>query len=145
MSTNLKLSKSAGGVVINTKGEILVVKQAGDSFVSWSLPKGRIDDGEETLETARREIYEESGISELELIKQLPSYQRHPFTIDGQLDMDELKTLHFFLFKTKQMELRPLDPDNPEARWIKKEEVSKLLTHPEDKKFFENIQKEIII
>jgi hypothetical protein len=34
------------------------------------------------------------------------------------------------------MELNPVDKDNPEARWVKKQEVSKLLTHPKDRAFF---------
>jgi len=39
----MKETKSAGGVVINNHGRILVVSQKG---TSWSLPKGHIDEGE---------------------------------------------------------------------------------------------------
>lgn len=63
----MKRTKSAGGVVLNKNEEILVVNQNGNS---WSLPKGHIDEGEEVLEAAVREIYEESGISKLKFIKE---------------------------------------------------------------------------
>ena len=58
----MKKTKSAGGVVLNNKGEILIVNQHGNS---WSLPKGHIEEGEEILEAAKRETYEESGIRNL--------------------------------------------------------------------------------
>jgi len=48
-----------------------------------------------------------------------------------------------FLFKTQQSYLKPVDPENPEAKWLKKEEVANLLTHPKDKEFFLSIMKEI--
>lgn len=52
-------TRSAGGVVLNRQGLVLVVNQDGRT---WSLPKGHVDAGEEPLEAARREAYEESGI-----------------------------------------------------------------------------------
>jgi len=60
--------RCAGGIVLNDRGEVLVVNQRRSS---WSLPKGHCDIGEDELETAKREIYEESGVSQLEYIKKL--------------------------------------------------------------------------
>jgi 8-oxo-dGTP pyrophosphatase MutT (NUDIX family) len=128
----MKRTESAGGVVINRRGEILVVSQHG---TSWSLPKGRIEAGEDRLAAARREIYEEAGITELELLEELGSYTR--FRLNGaEEDTSELKTIHMFLFRTEQNDLAPVDPDNPEARWVERGEVAELLTHPKDREFY---------
>ena len=133
--------KSAGGVVVNAKGEILVVSQKGNS---WSLPKGIIEDGEDAFSAAKREIYEESGINELELISDFGSYSRFKISKDGKgEDSSVLKTIFMFHFKTVQMDLKPIDKDNPEARWVKKDEVANLLTHPKDKEFFLKIKDKI--
>ena len=43
---------------------------------------------------------------------------------------------HFFLFKAKKQKLEPIDPNNPEAKWIKPEEVIDYVTHQKDKDFF---------
>lgn len=126
-------TRSAGGVVLNPEGEVLVVSQHG---TSWSLPKGHIDEGEDALAAAKREIFEESGISELEFKGGLGSYQRHKIGKEGGEDTSELKNIQIFLFTTRQVDLKPQDPHNPEARWVKKEEVADLLTHPKDKEFF---------
>jgi len=127
---------SAGGVVTNTYGQILVVSQRG---TSWSLPKGHIDPGEDPLTAARREIYEESGIRDLQLVRELGTYSRYKIGARGDEDPSERKTITMFLFRTNQNDLQPIDPDNPEARWVPKSEVAALLTHPKDKQFFANL------
>jgi ADP-ribose pyrophosphatase YjhB (NUDIX family) len=129
----IKKTNSAGGIVLNSIGEVLVVNQNRNS---WSLPKGHIDKGEDAIVAAVREIYEESGVKDLEFIKDLGKYERFKIGLNGKDDHSELKTIHMFLFRTKQMELKPIDKENPEARWVKRNEVSKLLTHPKDREFF---------
>jgi len=137
----VRKTKSAGGVVVNSDGKVLVVDQRG---TSWSLPKGHIDDGETPLQTAKREIYEESGISDLEFVEELGSYQRHKIPNNGKgEDKSELKTIYMFLFTTTQNKLKPLDSHNHQAKWLKKEEVSDQLTHIKDKEFFQSIIEKI--
>ena len=141
MENKLKETISAGGVVLNSLGQVLVVGQRG---TSWSLPKGHVEEGEDILTTAKREIYEESGVNDLTLIKEFESYQRYKISEDGKgEDRSLLKTLHIFLFTTTQMELSPIDPENPEALWVEKDKVADLLTHPKDKEFFLKIKNEI--
>ena len=65
--TNMKLIPAAGGLVLNPKKEVLFIFRNG----VWDLPKGWIEKGE-TIETAAiREVEEECGISNLQLIKPL--------------------------------------------------------------------------
>jgi ADP-ribose pyrophosphatase YjhB (NUDIX family) len=133
----MKKTHSAGGVVTNSEGEVLVVSQHG---TSWSLPKGHIDRGESALVAAMREIYEESGIRDLELIRELGTYERHRIGVDGGDDRSELKVITMFLFRTSEKSLRPVDPDNPEARWVERSKVAPLLTHEKDKEFFQRVE-----
>jgi 8-oxo-dGTP pyrophosphatase MutT (NUDIX family) len=134
----MKKTHSAGGVVTNDEGEVLVVSQHG---TSWSLPKGHIDPGESALVAAKREIYEESGIRDLEFIRELGSYERYRIGVDGGDDPSELKVITMFLFRTSEKSLKPVDHDNPEARWVEKPKVALLLTHEKDKEFFQCIEK----
>ncbi|HEX8720173.1 MAG TPA: NUDIX domain-containing protein [Pyrinomonadaceae bacterium] len=129
-------TESAGGVVLDAGGRVLVVSQRG---TSWSLPKGHVEEGEDYLAAARREIHEESGVSELELVRELGSYSRHRLGPEGREETAELKTIHMFLFRTRQTELRPLDPHNPVALWVEPARVAGLLTHPKDAEFFESV------
>jgi ADP-ribose pyrophosphatase YjhB (NUDIX family) len=133
----MKKTHSAGGVVVNSEGDVLVVSQHG---TSWSLPKGHIDPGEDALVAAKREIYEESGIRGLEFVRELGTYERHKIGVDGGDDRSELKVITMFLFRTSEKSLKPVDPDNPEARWVEKSKVALLLTHEKDKEFFQRLE-----
>jgi len=130
--------QSAGGVILNPRGEVVVVSQQGDS---WSLPKGHVDLGESALEAAKREVAEESGITELQFVRKLGSYERYRIGKGGTgEDTSELKEIHMFLFTTDEDTLAPVDPGNPEAQWVPIHEVANLLTHPKDRDFFDSIR-----
>ncbi len=127
--------KSAGGIIFNSNGEVLVVQNKG---LSWSLPKGHIEPGEEPLTAAYREIREESGLTNLVLVKELPAYTRPKFDPVKGNDENQQKTIYLFVFTTQETALQPVDPDNPQAIWVSKEKVVSILTNPGDK---ENIGK----
>jgi len=130
---------SAGGVVVHD-GKILVVSQQGRS---WSLPKGGVEEGEDFLSAAKREIFEETGVSNLKFIKQLPSYTRFRGGLDDKDDTSVLKTIHMYLFTTPEEKLSPRDQANPEARWVDKDKVCDILTFTKDKEFFQKIMFEL--
>ncbi len=60
---------TAGGIVYrrNKKGdvEILLIQDAKDR---WTIPKGHIEEGETAQETAKREIAEEAGLKDTDVI-----------------------------------------------------------------------------
>jgi len=128
-----KYTQCAGGIVINDNQEIAIVNQ---NHNSWSLPKGHVDKGETILDAAIREIYEETGIKDLKLIKPLGDYGRYRIGLNGENDKSEFKTINIFLFTSNQKELNPIDPNNPEAKWIPYNKVSNYLTHINDREFF---------
>jgi ADP-ribose pyrophosphatase YjhB (NUDIX family) len=126
---------SAGGIVINSDGQIALAQHEDGA---WSLPKGHVEANEDLEAAAKREIYEETGISHLKLIKQFPSYQRP--------DADRpnvLKTINIFLFKTEETELKPTEKDIIGAKWVDKEQVAKILSYQKDKEFFNSAISEI--
>lgn len=135
-----EVAESAGGVVLNPRGEVLVVNQNRNS---WSLPKGHIDPGESPREAAEREIYEESGVKKLQFIRSLGSYERPRIGKNGGSDRTQIKRITLFLYTTTQKVLRPVDPENPEARWVSRSKVADLLTHAKDKAFFRGLLKNL--
>lgn len=133
---------SAGGIVLNARGEVAVVRN-GPGLPWWGFPKGHVDPGEKILEAAMREIKEETGIADLSLVRELGSYERYKGKPGGGDDTSELKTIYMFLFTTTQETIAPLDPGNPEARWVRKEDVEQLLTHPLDSAFYRSVLAEL--
>ncbi len=127
----------AGGIVVNVRGEIALVRNGPDF---WGFPKGHIDEDENALAAARREIEEETGLRRVTRTKELGSYERYKGTPDGGDDMSERKTIYMFLFTTKEETLAPTDSDNPEARWVRPDDVEKMLTHPKDAEFWRGVR-----
>ena len=60
--------------------------------------------------------------------------------MNGGDDRSERKEITMFLFRTSEKLLRPVDPDNPEARWVERSKVTPLLTHEGDKEFFRGVE-----
>lgn len=130
-------SYSAGGIV-TCNGEVLLVCENGNFF---GFAKGRIESGERDIEAAMREIREETGLWECKLVRKLGSYERHPFTLQNQLDTTELKHITMFLFATDSTILGIPEEDTTVGRWISKNEVYETLTHPEDKAFYASVER----
>lgn len=122
---------SAGGIILNNLGEVLLINE-GDDF--WGFPKGRIESGEDVLSAAKREIREETGLARLAYIRELGSYQRYP-VINGKVDRSEMKNITLILF-TADETLTAENEENNESRWVKREDVAKMLTDVKDREFY---------
>lgn len=76
---NLPYRPCVGMMVLNEKGLVWVGRRlsVGNSESDgtpqlWQMPQGGIDEGEEALGAARRELYEETGISSITLLAEAP-------------------------------------------------------------------------
>ena len=58
----MTIVKTAGVFVINKKLELLVAHPTKHDKDFWSIPKGKIDAGEDSLTAALRELWEESNV-----------------------------------------------------------------------------------
>uniref|UniRef100_A0A915EPN0 Nudix hydrolase domain-containing protein n=1 Tax=Ditylenchus dipsaci TaxID=166011 RepID=A0A915EPN0_9BILA len=53
----------AGGLVVRSNGDILLIKERKGMYLGWKLPGGVADPGEEIGQAAQREVLEETGIT----------------------------------------------------------------------------------
>lgn len=59
--------QAGGGLVSNDDNEYLLILRRG----KWDLPKGKLDEGETIEECAVREVQEETGLKDVEIVKPL--------------------------------------------------------------------------
>lgn len=83
---------AGGGKVFNEKGHILFIFRNG----KWDLPKGKVEKKERIERTAIREVEEETGVCDLEIIKPLPTTY-HIFKRNGSF---KFKITYWFEMKT---------------------------------------------
>lgn len=76
--------QAAGGVVVDDQGRVLLIERTVDGHHEVRLPKGHIDPGESPDEAARREVCEETGFCDLEVLADL-GWQEVVFEHKGRL------------------------------------------------------------
>jgi 8-oxo-dGTP pyrophosphatase MutT (NUDIX family) len=109
-----RLETSSGGVVYRAGDHDTLFLLIKDPYDNWGLPKGHLEGGETPVEAAIREVAEETGLSELSVIEQLP-------TIDWYFkDRGDLvhKFCHFFLIECANGDPKPqVDEGISECVW----------------------------
>src|SRR4051794_12516004 len=114
--------QAAGGVVVDADGRIAVVHRP--RYDDWSLPKGKLDEGESFEEAALREVAEETGLT-CRLKQQLgdASYRDRK---------DRAKLVRYFEMEPASGEFAPND-EVDELRWLTPEEALGELTYEFDR------------
>lgn len=96
----------------------------------WGFPKGIKEEKEEEIETAKREVEEETGIKDLKFILGFRRAYQYQFWKAGKR---VLKTAIFFLAETKEKNVR-ISWEHEGYAWLSFEEAIKKLKFEEDKK-----------
>ena len=65
----LPLRTGVGIVLLNHENNIFVGKRIDNPKNSWQMPQGGVDQNENFLEAAKRELEEDTGIKSVKLIK----------------------------------------------------------------------------
>jgi len=67
---NLPLRNGVGIIVLNDQNKVFVAKRIDNPKNFWQMPQGGVDEGEDFLEAAYRELKEETSIVDVKLIKE---------------------------------------------------------------------------
>ena len=68
---HLPLRNGVGIVVLNKNNKVFVAKRIDNPKNFWQMPQGGVDDGEDFLIAAYRELKEETSINNVELIQEI--------------------------------------------------------------------------
>jgi ADP-ribose pyrophosphatase YjhB (NUDIX family) len=116
-----KMIDAAGGVVLNKKGEILIIRRRD----KWDLPKGKLEKGESYQHAAVREVNEECGIGYPEIVKPLLSTY-HTYRLNEKLVLK--KTFWFEMkYEGNDTPVPLAEEDITEIRWCRKTDLPEIL------------------
>jgi 8-oxo-dGTP pyrophosphatase MutT (NUDIX family) len=116
-----KYIQAAGGVVLNTKNELLLIFRKG----KWDLPKGKLDKSETLEECALREVEEETGLKGIKLGKYLTTTY-HTYTEFGK---HFLKESHWYKMKYsgKETPVPQVEEQITEVKWVPLADLEKYM------------------
>lgn len=90
----------------------------------WDFPKGAIEEGETELDTVRREVWEETGLDNIEIIKDFRKEIEYNYRKLGELVR---KRVVFYLAKSNTKEVR-LSYEHKNYIWLDYSRAMKRLT-----------------
>ncbi len=114
---------SAGAIVLNPQGKILIMYQTSNSY--WEFPKGKQEPGETIRETLCRELNEETGIVNFEIDPGFKEEIFYKFWLDEKTLVN--KKVIYYLLRTA--ELVRLSAEHFEYKWVTIRAAKKYLRH----------------
>lgn len=113
---------SAGGVVYRNVDGVLDIQLIQDRYGKISLPKGKMEAGENTEQTALREILEETGIiGKIEELIEVVKYT-YNHSVKGKVD----KEVYYYLVQAVGGELHAQVEEIRGVEWVTPEEAVRL-------------------
>ena len=127
----LPLRIGVGIVLLNHENNVFVGKRIDNPKNSWQMPQGGVDQNEDFLQAARRELEEETGIKSVKLIKALDGWLNYdlPENLLGKLWNGKYRGqkqkwfVMKFLGKTDEINVKTKNPEFFDWKWIKPSEL----------------------
>ena len=133
MSNNnkLPLRTGVGIVLLNNQNNIFVGRRIDNPKNSWQMPQGGVDQNENFLQAAKRELKEETGIKSVKLIKELDGWFQYdlPKYLLGKLWKGKYRGqkqkwfVMKFLGQQDEINVNTKNPEFLDWKWV---ELSKL-------------------
>ena len=137
-----KSIRAAGGIVYrqNQTGEpeFLILQHKYGKY--WSFPKGRSEKGETSLDTAKREIHEETGISEFKFLEKFSETINYFVRRGKRLIPKEVR--YFLVQFSKSVEVN-LSPEHIAYKWLNFDDAISQITHNNSKELLSEVYRQL--
>jgi putative (di)nucleoside polyphosphate hydrolase len=122
-------------MLINKLGLVFVGRRIDNSADKWQMPQGGIDDGENPQEAAFRELMEEVGTANAEVVASLDEwlYYDLPDELKGKmwggkyLGQRQRWFAMRFLGEDSEINIQTEEPEFQEWKWIEREQLPDLI------------------
>ena len=130
---HLPLRIGVGIVVLNKNNKIFVAKRIDNPKDFWQMPQGGVDENESYLDAAYRELYEETNIKEIELIKEVEEFTTYelPDHLLGIIWKGKFKGqkqkwfIMRFVGNENEIDINTKKPEFLDWKWIDVNEITK--------------------
>ena len=133
----LPLRNGVGIVVLNKENKVFVAKRIDNPKDFWQMPQGGVNDGEDFLTAAYRELEEETSIKNVKLIKEIDGTTTYllPEHLLGLIWKGKYKGqkqkwfLMRYMGEDKDINVKTIKPEFLEWKWIDINEITEIVVN----------------
>ena len=134
---NLPLRVGVGIVILNKKNQVFVAKRIDNPKNFWQMPQGGVDEGENFYNAALRELYEETSIKNVLLLKEIDNYLSYelPDYLLGIIWKGKYKgqKQKWFIMRfdgeDSEINIKTEKPEFFEWKWVEIEDLTNVVVH----------------
>jgi len=131
----LPLRNGVGIVVLNKYNKVFVAKRIDNPKNFWQMPQGGVDEDEDFLKAAYRELEEETSIKNVELIKELNGMTTYelPNRLLGIIWKGKYRGqkqkwfLMKFTGKDEEINIKTKNPEFLDWKWIELDQITEVV------------------
>ena len=147
----LPLRNGVGVIVLNQNNQIFVAKRIDNPKNFWQMPQGGVDKGEGFFDAAKRELFEETSIKSVNLIKEIDgfiSYELPDYLLGiiwkGKFKGQKQKWFIVRFFgHDSEINIKTEKPEFLEWKWINIDNLTNVVVHFK-LDVYKKLQKELI-
>jgi len=133
-NSQLPLRIGVGIILLNHENKILVGKRIDNPKNFWQMPQGGVDENENFLQAAKRELEEETGVKSIELIKEIDGWLKYdlPKNLLGKIWKGKYRGqrqkwfVMKFLGKNNEINVKTKNPEFSSWKWIEPKDLPKI-------------------
>ena len=150
IAKNLPFRKGVGIIVLNNNSQVFVGKRKDNPIDKWQMPQGGIDEGEDFITAMKRELYEETSIKNIKILKQIERTYEYdlPDHLVGIIWKGKFRGqkqkwfVTKFLGKDNEINLKTKHPEFIDWKWIDPKKLPEVIVDFK-KDLYINLLKEI--
>ena len=131
----LPLRIGVGVIVLNDENKVFVGKRKDNPVDKWQMPQGGVDKNENFLSAMKRELYEETSIKSIKVLKELDGLFEYelPQNLLGIIWKGRFRGqkqkwfITRFIGKNNEINIKTKKPEFIEWTWIKMDELPKVI------------------
>ena len=128
----MKYEKSCGAIVVDDGKVLLVKHNAGH----WDFPKGHVEEGETEIETAIREVKEETNIN-------IKIEKENKYISEYSPKENVMKTVIYFIGEKVGGEDKPQIEEVSDVEWVDVNKAVERITHQRSKEIMMQVIKDM--
>ncbi len=131
----LPMRDGVGAIILNNENKVFVGKRKDNPFNNWQMPQGGVDHGESYLAAMKREIFEETSIKNLEVLKEIDGFFEYelPKNLVGIIWKGKYRGqkqkwfISRFIGSENEINLKTSNPEFIEWKWIFPNELPEVI------------------